>query len=79
MLAINHRLFASRNNGLNRVRDRLQVLGQTDAEGDMDMIVPAFGDQTNGIGGIIKTGNQTSVIGRRTTGPFGHAERNKTR
>ena len=75
MLAINHRLFAARRNGGNAVRDAGDIFFIGNAERDIDMIIPTFGDETGRGRRRIKDFHKTRIVFGTATGAFGHAER----
>ena len=74
MLAVDHRLAARRDGRLDAVGDRFEVLVERAAERDMDVIVPALGDEDDrvGIGG--EQTREAGIVAGRASGALGHAE-----
>ena len=78
MLAIDDHLAAGRHGGLDAVLDAFEVFLQRAAERDMDLIIPGFRDEDDGVGGAVEQGGDAGIVGGGAPGALGHAESGRT-
>ncbi len=74
MLAVDHRFLADSNRRLDRGLDRFEVFLVGAAERDAHMIVPALGDEADGVRLRLDQRGKSRIVGRRHPCPLGHAE-----
>ena len=74
MLAVDHRLAAGRDGGLDAVGDAFEVLLERAAERDMDVIVPGLGDEHDRVGIRGEQPRDARIVADRAAGALGHAE-----
>src|SRR5580698_3001671 len=62
VLAIEHRLAAGLDGGLNAQRNAVQIFLERAAERDMDVIVPRLGDEDDGVGVRGEESRDTRIV-----------------
>ncbi len=74
MLAIDDGLAPRRDRRLHALGNAFEVLLQRAAERDMNLVIPALGDEHDGVGGAVEQSGDARIVGGGAPRALGHAE-----